>query len=149
MDGELKSVFTVKSGVRQYCPLSPVLFALVFDPFFRTLVSALGDRGKVWAHADDLAFVLKTWKDEIVITCNRGTRVSNLFSRAQSLYAIPGRVSSFSINTKKTILVPLCTEEGRDELMDWVKGSPWHSAPVADSGRYLGFRIGPLVTLDE
>ena len=48
-------LFTCTNGVRQGCPLSPVLFALCLDPFIRRVTSLLGSRGVLRAYADDMA----------------------------------------------------------------------------------------------
>ena len=51
------------------CPMSPVLFAIVLDPFLRKLQHTFGDLGKIFAHADDMALVLDDWAHS-VLACN-------------------------------------------------------------------------------
>ena len=41
IQGQLFRSVVVESGVRQGCPLSPILFALVMDPFLRVLEARL------------------------------------------------------------------------------------------------------------
>ena len=55
VDRELSPSFTVQSGVRQGCPMSPVLFALALDPFLDYLCNALPQGSTVRAYADDMA----------------------------------------------------------------------------------------------
>jgi len=58
MDGEVSESFLVQSGVRQGCPMSPVLFALALDPFLEHLRRHLPADCMVRAYADDRAVVL-------------------------------------------------------------------------------------------
>ena len=44
----------LKSGVRQGCPLSGLLFAIVTEPVIRLLARSLEPRGSLRAYADDL-----------------------------------------------------------------------------------------------
>ena len=60
LDGDISESFTVKSRVRQGCPLSPVLFALIMDPFLDYLLRQLPQQTMLRAFADDMALVLKT-----------------------------------------------------------------------------------------
>ena len=46
------------AGVRQGCPLSGILFAIVLDPFLRLLHNAIGPNEVLLAYADDMGLVL-------------------------------------------------------------------------------------------
>ena len=59
----LQELFTCTNGVRQGCPLSPVLFALCLDPFIRKISIILGSRGVLRAYADDMAVAFFNWRD--------------------------------------------------------------------------------------
>jgi hypothetical protein len=55
LDGETTRSFEVKSGVRQGCPMSPVLFALALDPFLEHLCHCLPLGSMLRAYADDIS----------------------------------------------------------------------------------------------
>jgi hypothetical protein len=59
LDGKTSEAFTVKSGVRQGCPLSPVLFALALDPFLCYLRHSCPQETMIKAYADDMAVISK------------------------------------------------------------------------------------------
>ena len=59
LDGESSKSFKVHSGVRQGCPMSPVLLALALDPFLDHLCRKLPPTGMVRAYADDTCIVVQ------------------------------------------------------------------------------------------
>ena len=58
--------FRLESGVRQGCPLSPLLFAVCVDILLRMIAQRLGD-ATVRAFADDIAAVLSDVSIQIPI----------------------------------------------------------------------------------
>ena len=77
------------SGIRQGCPASGTLFALVIDPCLRYLISKIGpERGIVNAYADDIAAVLRDMFETIRLI----DFIFKLIGRATSLHLHPGKV---------------------------------------------------------
>eukprot|EP00973_Karenia_brevis_P003322 458117-Karenia_brevis.AAC.1 len=56
--------FAVQAGVKQGCPLSPILFVMVTDPFLCAMRSMLSPRSCLRAYADDIAVTLNNlWQE--------------------------------------------------------------------------------------
>ena len=113
----------LRRGVRQGCPLSPLLFAIAMDPLVERL-RALEDV-ETFAFADDLAFAA---------LCN--------YSFIEVMYIIDSftEVSGLGINTDKAVLVYVGSKSVAET---WVKQcSPWSDLTVSDRCLYLGVLIG-------
>ena len=84
--------FAVTRGIRQGCPLSPLLFAVVSELILRRLKRSIPHSVRR-SDADDLAMV-----------------INNGYSHLQTLASIFdefARVSGLHLNTGKTVIVPL------------------------------------------
>ena len=78
LGGNLYKGFMVNSGIKQGCPASGSLFALLMDPFLRYLLCKIPRaKGIFLAFADDLAavlFAIQTLKD--VLLCFKILRLA-------------------------------------------------------------------------
>ena len=92
MKGHLCESFTASSGVRQGCPLSPLLFVLCVDVLLRRLQQHLPE-ACFRAFADDNACITPNF-----ITSG------NLVLK---LYREFGDISNLKLNLPKTVLIPL------------------------------------------
>ena len=114
---------TILRGVKQGCPLSPILFVLTYDPLLHRLSLHAGT--KVWAFADDTAVGHADLE-----TINDVTIDIDIFSR----------LSGFGVNTDKSTLLhaiaPTAEERSR------VKGSNWPDIALTSQAVYLGVLVG-------
>ena len=85
--------FAVGPGIRQGCPLSPVLFAAVVDLLLRMLRARLGPDVCIRAFADDVGIVLTDVRSQLP-----------LLARALREF---GSISGMHINLPKTVGIPL------------------------------------------
>ena len=92
LKGRLFPSFTATSGVRQGCPLSPLLFVICVDVLLRRLERLLPE-SCIRAYADDNA-----------MTTPNFIRDGGLIL---ALYKEFAEVSSFKLNSLKTVLIPL------------------------------------------
>ena len=96
--GVVKDSFTLHSGVRQGCPLSPVLFVVVVDLLLRRLRRLLPEV-VVRAFADDIGIVTPNFHS----TADTLSRIFREFAR----------LSGLKLNMPKTVFIPLWPSSAR------------------------------------
>ena len=121
--------FSIRAGIRQGCPLSPLLFAVCGDLLVRRLRSACPE-SSVRAYADDLAVVTRKWR--AMLTAARP--VFDDFAAASGLF----------LNLGKTVFIPLGDDNVDTFRRDLGVVCPgWGGALVQMQAEYLGFTLGP------
>jgi len=137
--------FQIKAGIRQGCPLSPLLFAIVADILLRRLQRTFPHATRK-AYADDLAMVVDELLDE-------GKPIMDMFDEYQM-------VSGLRLNMKKVVVVPLWFPDALRQFQQKIVGPQlnreeqirralvqrdgrWAEAAFSDKAEYLGFCIGP------
>lgn len=105
VNGTLSECFSIRNGTRQGCPLSPLIFAIVMEPFLRKIRNNKEIAGtcighmehKVAAYVDDLLFFLSAPQ----------TSIAALVVEVHEF----GRMSDFKINFEKSVILP--SSDGR------------------------------------
>ena len=121
--------FHIGTGIRQGCPLSPLLFALVVDLALRRIQASL-PTAIIRAFADDIALVVKDVDEALPI----------LHPICRDLEVI----ANLSLNKSKCVLIPLWPSTAEQVERELVTSFPeWAGMQVAFSGTYLGVDIGP------
>ena len=128
--GELHAGFGIRAGIRQGCPLSPLLFALCGDLLLRRLIHELPTEDVTRAYADDIGLVASDIFES-----------AGIFGPLFSEYAA---VSGLALNLAKTVFVPLGDDSAqafREKLERRWPG--WGAVQVRGWAEYLGFALGP------
>ena len=140
-DGESIFLYWIWRGVLQGCPLSGFIWAIVFDPFLRILMASFQDPGYgvLRACADDVGAALKHIKFLRIF--------ERVFFRARM-------AAGLSLGLPKCKLIPVAvpfTSAVRDQVRSWLEAylPEWSTFEVVPSGVYLGFALGPGVTLES
>ena len=122
---------TVRSGVRQGRPLSPLLFALCADILLREISAVLAGDDVARAFADDTAVVVEDFKKTL--------------PELQVLFREFEEISALSLNIDKTVFIPLWPSDSFDDVRVQIQLAcpAWSNLSVRYSGKYLGFVIGP------
>jgi len=121
--------FRLGAGIRQGCPLSPLLFAVVADLLLRHLQRELPEAVER-AYADDLAMVVH----------DIGKEARQLMDMFED-YA---EVSGLSLNLAKVVVVPLGGEDKNSvrERMA-ATSAAWGQCEFNYKAKYLGVFLGP------
>ena len=122
----------IERGVKQGCPLSPLLFIIAYDPLLSSL-SRIHDIN-YFAFADDLAITTQN---------------------IPSIYPALNNISSFScvsglgINKSKSCVLTTTHPASHHLVRSGLEQSPWPDLNLQERGTHLGIRIGRDITLDE
>ena len=128
--GSLWPGFDVASGIRQGCPLAPLLFAAVMDLLLRVLARRLGPDVQIRAFADDVGLVLT----------DVGRQLPILAAALEEF----GAMSGMQINLPKTVGIPLWDAPLEEASAVIAAAAPaWAALPLKRSGTYLGCVVGP------
>ena len=114
-------------GVKQGCPLSPLIFIICFDCLLHAMDKVTGIR--LFAYADDLAVSARSVRAII-----RVLKVVREFSK----------YSGLRINLTKTYLVP--SREPAASIRRRLDEAGWADLKIADSAVYLGVLFGRKVS---
>ena len=127
--GNVYPSFCTSSGVRQGCPLSLVLFAIVADVLLRRLHTCL-PHCMTRAFADDTCMITPCFAKD-------APAIMHMFKEFAS-------ISNLQLNLEKTVLVPLWPSSTMS-IRRWLRDDfpSWAAVEIAWSAKYLGMYIGP------
>ena len=122
--------FDIQAGIRQGCPLSPILFACVIDGLLRKIKQA-SPTSTVRAFADDIGMVVDDFGAD-------AEKIMSIFDR---FYLASG----LQLNLPKTVAIPLWEDEELESIQKAIgeKHDAWNKVAFQRYGTYLEFAEGP------
>ena len=119
VNGQLSDEVNVRRGVRQGCPLSPVLYVLFIEPLARFIMSRKDIRGFHIPGGRGRCVKLLQYADDATCVATSQTDIVNLFKS----FALFEKASGASLNLKKTYGLKLGDFVGRKLMGDinWVE----------------------------
>ena len=129
MKGDTFEGFALEAGVRQGCPLSPLVYALVAEVLLDRLEQQV-EGIFVRAYADDTALIVQDLEAAT-------PKLENLFQEFEC-------ISGLRLNLTKSIIVPHNSlGESKNRRTFGCYATRWGQMQVAYKAKYLGYIMGP------
>ena len=129
LKGRIRTTIPICRGVKQGCPLSPLLFVIAYDPFLTKAGSLPG--ATVWSYADDAVLAHETL-DGI----EAFTKIIDDFSH----------VSGFGVNREKCTILHVLDTNNQDLArlcsFPWADPSTGVTLKFTNKAVYLGILVG-------
>ena len=125
---------SILRGVKQGCPLSPLLFVLIYDTYIRRLLQKMpqAEDEQICAFADDLMQITKQLEN---------------FNHTTNEIALFETVAGCSVHKGKSAFI--CNRPNDPNLHNWVANSSWPASVIRDKGTYLGVLFGNNITTND
>ena len=145
INGAATSFFHAQRGLRQGCPLSPLLFLLVAEGLSRYLKDAVsrGGFGGIRLRGG-LTITHLLFVDDILIFCNGSRGDTECLVAGLNLFK---RATGMIINEGKSMLIQ--NMENRDDLLYLRESFPFNVESLDKGLKYLGFILKPNKYLKE
>lgn len=137
INSSLSNKVTINNGMRQGCPLSPLLFIISLEPFVRRILANRSIKGflvtgkefKIAAYADDLLFFLT----------EPHTSIASLMKE----FTIYGYISNLKINYSKSEAINITLPKPKLNTVKDNSSFKWESQAI----KYLGVWLTPRLSL--
>ncbi len=127
--GQTFEGFRLEAGVRQGCPLSPLIYAVVAESLLDMIELEIPGTF-VRAYADDTALVVQDFAEA-------AGKLEATFTEFET-------VAGLKLNMAKSVVVPLNANTYDDfEALKSRTAPGWAAMPVRLAAKYLGFQVGP------
>lgn len=125
-NGAENKVIDICAGIKQGCPLSPLLFIIIMDILNTMLITHADVDLKMFA--DDTAAGDKNMAEKI-------PGIKKAFSDFE-------KCTGLKLNQKKTVLLTTLAPTKRTEIKDSLLENDWGDVKITEMGVYLGIPIG-------
>ena len=130
-----------RKGVKQGCPLSPLLFNLCLEPLFAAFRKVNADDGIIrWVKQERIQIQAQAYADDIILIADNVKAMNNLIKTTEEFL----RWSQMEVNTKKCFVSSYVEDENRHratitELL--LNGEPVRCLTLDESMQYLGVAV--------
>ena len=123
LKGKIRTKIPIKRGVKQGCPLSPLLFLIAYDPLLRNIQNI--PKAIPWSFADDAAIGHPTMKGITEVTEKIDTFAT---------------ISGFGVNRDKSMVLHTLPPTKTDKQL--LRKTKWEGLAFANKTTYLGVLMG-------
>eukprot|EP00253_Pinus_taeda_P004952 PITA_04952 len=140
INGSASHFFHSERGLRQGCPLSPLLFLLVMEGLSRLIISATRNGTIRGLKISEECFITHLlFVDDVFILLDRSTRDTTTFSHILSLFS---KETGMEVNKGKSTIT--LSRTSVDESQRALQAFPFNIHPIDRGLKYLGFWLKPI-----
>jgi ribonuclease HI len=135
VNGYLSKSVNVTCGIRQGCPLAPLLFIIAIDILYRVVEASPDLEGVRIIGAElDTTVKISGYADDTALYVTDDSKIPQVISLLDQF----GHYSGLRVNLEKSVGVLMCENGATEE----VRGCGISILPVDDTCRYLGIQVG-------